>query len=628
MNYLKKYIRHVILCSLLILSLFLFTACGAKINTEMNIDKNFKGERIITALIKSSDLKSYVSTGADGIEETVKNYIPEAMSYKRIDKESGDTEFVFNISFDNVENYTKKIAQILNKNPDNAIQANIIYDNKSNEFKKSILFEENFSSNDLLSWLVYGLKAENKISHSTVSDWMETGTSSLKIDNQDFNVYNIFSVSQSESTSFEKINVLTELLDNGKFERSITFSVHEKNLKILNEKGVVLSEYLKNLSPKDSMFEESKEDKYTNYIVSFETGTSQELCSITDKLFNSQNSVFAINYSSYEDIKNNVKIDLDEYIDASYYLDYDSKKLTSEVYLYDNLFVDYKNTQKDLYMNKIEDKTVFSYSPNFYDTYKFTFSLPIQFQSVNLDIDVNKNKISEKLAMTVSGNLPDSLTKIIENNIKSSIESGKIDLDIKNEENTVTYTLSLKAEPEELSGEFKNFLSSFTGNNVNHEITYNEVESKSKFKTMNSLEIVANLSGLTTESMNFYCKPSTAKKFEILDTSSIEESEKSTNKNVSATIRGGYVRFYALEVGINFVSLIILALFIIILVLVLWYLIAHREKIKALFESIKEKKQAVSTSDNIISIKDNAALTDTNEVSLNQDDEEDEDEFI
>ena len=91
MNYLKKYIRHVILCSVLILSLFLFTACGAKINTEMNIDKNFKGERIITALIKSSDLKSYVSTGADGIEETVKNYIPAAMSYKRVDKESGDT---------------------------------------------------------------------------------------------------------------------------------------------------------------------------------------------------------------------------------------------------------------------------------------------------------------------------------------------------------------------------------------------------------------------------------------------------------------------------------------------------------------------------------------------------------
>lgn len=612
MKHLKKYIRHVILCSLLILSLFLFTACGAKINTEMKIDKNFKGERIITALIKSSDLKSYVPTGADGIEETVKNYIPATMSYKRVDKESGDTEFIFNISFENLEDYTKKIAQILGKNQE---QANIVYDNKSNEFKRSILFEENFSSNDLLNWLVYGLKTENKVSHSTVSDWMEIGTSSLKIDNQDFNVNGNFSVKQSESTSFDRINVATELLDNGNFKRSITFLVHEKNLKLLNDRGIILSEYLKNLSPKDSVFEESKEDKHTKYIVSFETKTSEELCSITDKLFSSQNSVFAINYSSYEDNKNNVKIDLDEYIDASYYLDYDSKKLTSEVYLYDNLFVDYKNTQKDLYMNKIEDKTVFSYSPNFYDTYKFTFSLPIQFQTVKLDIDVNKNKISEKLAMTVSNKLPDNLTKIIENNIKSSIESGKIDLDIKNEENSVTYILSLKAEPEELSSEFKNFLSSFTGNNVNHEIIYNKVESRSKFKTMHSLEVVANLSGLTTESMSFYCKPSTAKKLEILDTSSIEELTESTSKNVAATIRGGYVRFYALEVGINFVSLIILALLIIILVLVLWYFISHREKIKALFEGIKEKQH-------------NVALTDTNEVNLNQDDEEDEDEFI
>ena len=46
MNDIKRNTKNLFLSSIIIFSLFLLSACGAKVNTEMRIDKNFKGERI------------------------------------------------------------------------------------------------------------------------------------------------------------------------------------------------------------------------------------------------------------------------------------------------------------------------------------------------------------------------------------------------------------------------------------------------------------------------------------------------------------------------------------------------------------------------------------------------------
>ena len=610
MNSMKKNIKCILLCSLIILSLSFLAACGAKIDTDMKIDKNFKGERIITATIDSTDLNSYVSTGADGIEETIKNYIPSAMTYKRVDKELGDVEFTFTISFNDLNEYTNKITEILNKNPDNTIVPSILYNNKNNEFKKSILFEENFTSNDLLNWLVYGLKTDNKVSHSTVSDWMETGIALLKIDNQEFDVYNNISVNESETNSFDSINVETKILDNGNYKRSVTFVANEKIIKILNDKGIVLTEYLKKLSPESSEFVESKEDNYTKYIVSYESSTSEELATSTAKLFNSQTSVFKVNYSSYAENKNIIKIDVDEYIDASYYLDYDSSALTSELYLYDNLSIDYKNSKNDLYSNLIDNKTYFSYNPNFHDTYKFTFSLPVPFESVELNIAAKNNKISEKLVMSISNNLSSVFKEIIEENLKNSLNSEKLVLDTKNDENITTYTLAFKGNPDEVSKEFKNFLSAYTGKNVYHEILYDEVKSKSIFKTMATLQVNADLSDLSMELVGFNCKASITKKFEVLEDSNIEKLDKSTDKNIISTAKGGVIHFSALEVGINFVSFIVLGFAIILIALVVWYFIVHKKNIVSSFNKVKEKAENY------------------NGEAITEEQDEDEDEFI
>lgn len=619
MNFMKKNIRYILLCSLMILSLSFLSACGAKIDTEMKIDKNFKGERIIKATVSSSDLNSYVLTGANGIEETIKSYMPSAMTYKRIDNELGNVEFIFTISFNDLNEYTKKITEILAKNPDNTIVASILYNNKNNEFKKSILFEENFTSKDLLNWLVNGLKAENKVSHSTVSDWMEIGSALLKIDNQQFDVYNNISVNESETTSFDSINVETKVLDNGNFKRTVTFMADKKVIKILNDKGIVLTEYLKKLTPEGAEFVEFKEDNYTKYVVSFESSTSEEIAKNTAKLFNSENSVFTVKYSSYAVNKNIIKIDVDEYIDASYFLDYDSLGLRSDLYLYDNVNIDYKNSKSELYSSVIDNKTYFSYNPNFHDTYNFTFSLPVPFESVELNIATKNNKISEKLVMSINSNLSSTFKEIIEENIKSSIISEKIALDTKNDEGITTYTLAYKDKPQEVSKEFKNFLSVYTGKNVYHEILYKESDSNSKFKTLSTLHINADLSDLAMESVNFNCKASFTKKFEILDGSSIEELDKSTDKNIFSTAKRGVIYFSASEVGINFVSYIVLGIIIILIVLAVVYFIFNKKNIVSSLKNAKEKAKNVDVSSTFVA---------NNQETFIEEQDEDEDEFI
>lgn len=592
MEYLKKCKKQFLLSSLMIIILLIFTACGAVVNTDMKIDKNFKGQRTITAYIKKSDLKSYVSKGADGIEAVIEKYIPESLSYKRDDKTSGDVEFTFIINFNNLEDYTNKIVDILNKNPDNMIKAKILYNNKNNEFNKNLLFKENFSSNDLLAWLVYGLKTDNIVSNSSVSQWMEEVGISLTIDNQKYNVNSNISINESESTSFDSINILTEILENGSLKRTMTFAMNSNNLKILKDRGLVVSDYLRKLSPETADFKENKDENGIKYIISFESKTSKELSASTDKLLNSKDTIFTVKYSSYEDKKNTVRIDVEEYLDASYYIDFDSNKLESDIRLYDNAQIDFINTNNSLFIEDIVNKEIIKYYPNFQDAYKFTFSLPIKFKNLSLSIEVNKDNITEKLAMSVRGNVAEEMAKVIESNIKSSVDSDKIELDVQNEEDAITYLLSLEASIEELSHEFKSFLSNYTSSDVNHEILYSEIKSRSAFRTENSLNVNADFEKMNADSINFYCKASSAKKLEIVEASMIEELNNSTNKSIAAKLKGGTLSFYAIETETKLAPVIILIISIIALMIITLVIISNRSKIINLFKNIKIKQKA------------------------------------
>jgi hypothetical protein len=599
----------------MILVLLTFTACGAEINTEMKFDKDFKGERTVAAYIKSADLRSYVSTGADGVEDVIKKYIPDSLSYNRSDYKSGDVEFTFIIKFNDLEDYIKKVTQILNKNPDNTITAQISYENENNEFIKKLMFEENFTSNDLLAWLVYGLKAENTVNYSSVRDWMETGNASLTIDNQEYDVYDYLYVKKSESTSFESINVFTEIIENGNFKRNITFLMNERNIKLLKDRGLNVAEYLKNISPKNANFEEVKEGELIKYIVSFESKTSQEISISTNKLFNRNNTVFNINYSSYKNNKNTIRIDVEEYIDASYYLSSVKDSMYCDIYLHNDMQIDFSNSSNIIDIRKTENNQVFRYDPNFKDMYKFTFSLPIEFKSASLNIDVNKNIITERLALIASGNLPESITKIIEANIKSSIESDKIKLDVKKEKSDISYTLSLNGTPEEVSHEFKGFLKNYIGNSVNHEILRTELKSKSAFKTEHSLSVVADLQKLNAKNIEFYCKPSNHKKFEFIESSNTSELDNSTNKGIASKVNGGIIRFNAIETGTKTSSVVVLIITIIIIAVIALFIIANRDRLKLMFRNTSLNQKTYVTSNK------KTVITNTNE-------EQEEDEYI
>ena len=91
---------------------------------------------------------------------------------------------------------------------------------------------------------------------------------------------------------------------------------------------------------------------------------------------------------------------------------------------------------------------------------------------------------------------------------------------------------------------------------------------------------------------------------------SYKKLDKSTNKNIISTAKGGVIHFSALEVGINFVSFIVLGFVIILIALVVWYFIVHKKNIVSSFNKVKEKAENY------------------NGEAITEEQDEDEDEFI
>lgn len=267
----------------------LLTGCG--MNTEMKLDGQFKGERIITCdeLEDQNNLlaKFKVSEAA----EVLSKKCPPEMTFecKYTNDKKTKAVFVFHLSFDSIDDYKTKVRSLINRDP----SVQFTYkDPKADLFASGFSITEDFESKDLLAWVKPALKEELNISKdiSSMNDTVKVTMNGVTYDNDNFGSakvklntifkYMIDSIDIRTVHDVDKEGVV--------YDREITVKIPKKTVEVLGKSNI--QEFLESSAGENATGKWKSDDSgASRYRISFK-GSADVISQITSRIFGSGSS--------------------------------------------------------------------------------------------------------------------------------------------------------------------------------------------------------------------------------------------------------------------------------------------------------------------------------------------------
>ena len=145
----KKAIRRLVVMAVLLLA-FGLMGCGSTLKTDLSVSDNFAGTRTMEVSIDKETFDEYAEeyVSKDGFltlaKETTEK-VPECMKFS-YEETKNKYIFCFIMSFTSLEEYKQQVADVLGKK----IEVSFVY--SKSPFTREITVNENFSSEELLSW--------------------------------------------------------------------------------------------------------------------------------------------------------------------------------------------------------------------------------------------------------------------------------------------------------------------------------------------------------------------------------------------------------------------------------------------------------------------------------------------
>lgn len=220
----KKFRIMLILMATLALT-FLLTGCAsATVDTQMTVNADMSGSRVITASMDEKDFDRYFDGTTDDLASLVDKYCPEEMSYT-IGSQDGQVSLVFIIAFTDAADYEEKIHAILGED------AKVTLNLPDSVWSSGIYIDESYTSADLLAWLSDAMVKEEILAERYATDLFTLGDSVLVVDGSSYTMKDGYmKLDDLNVLQLAQIDILTELVDWDTYYHAIRISVPADNM--------------------------------------------------------------------------------------------------------------------------------------------------------------------------------------------------------------------------------------------------------------------------------------------------------------------------------------------------------------------------------------------------------------
>lgn len=221
----KSPVRRVLGAVLALATVVVLTACGARIDTTMNVGDDGSGSRVMVATLSGEDLAK-LSNGSAAIDASIQKNLPGELTYSGITPTAdGGATVTLTLFFTSSDDYEEKAKALLYKGGTD--ESGLDFAVTDSLLLKGIRIEEDFGSYELLKWLFDGLIADGVVAESDAGNLYEVGSSVLNFGGESVNQNGWYDYTAVVDNGFTDVAMATDIADPDKITRTITYSVTE-----------------------------------------------------------------------------------------------------------------------------------------------------------------------------------------------------------------------------------------------------------------------------------------------------------------------------------------------------------------------------------------------------------------
>ena len=265
----------------------------AEIETELTVDQDLSGSRVMIARISESDMESNVKGTASDINAVVEANLPSALTFVPFTSNGDGYEAVFTLTFSDPEDYVEKAQELLNAGSVDIV-AEVIMERSDSPFATGVLIEENFSSLDLLTWVEDPIIAAGIAEESGRSDILNDYGNSVFVDGEEHSLWSgsiyLDTLGESGFSSIYMETTYDEAV--GAWDRTFHFRMYEDDYEKLS--GAVDQYFSENLPTGAVLVETTDPSDYElSWDVTVTGLEASEVAAVTDQMLMTTGSEFA-----------------------------------------------------------------------------------------------------------------------------------------------------------------------------------------------------------------------------------------------------------------------------------------------------------------------------------------------
>lgn len=214
--------KHFLATLMAIAAALVLTACGAKIDTTMNVSDTGAGQRVMVLKLAASD-QSKLSGGPSAADASIRKRLPSNLTYSGMQAtgDGGETA-TFTLTFSSPSDYITKVQDLLHAGGTG--QRTPVFAVSDSVLVKGITLQESFTSADLLKWMFDGLVSDGVVSSSNSSNMYELGSGSVSFNGKTTQQSNQFALRDVQNNGFNTVAMQTAIQDPAHITRTITYT--------------------------------------------------------------------------------------------------------------------------------------------------------------------------------------------------------------------------------------------------------------------------------------------------------------------------------------------------------------------------------------------------------------------
>ena len=231
--------KKKILAACMFLMLFLLSGCGVELTSKVNLDENFSGTRTMSCTFSSRDFQRYFNGTQKDLDQTIQEVCPSQLTCKKSSKDDS-LIYTFSLTFSSLDDYQEKVEKILNFAP------KVTWQYGDSPFVSGLIYKENFSSTDLMTWLYTALYEKNYVDKDSAEDFMNLKETTISVKGKTYTTDNKISIDEMKYTQLSSIHIDTKTQDDGSLERRISFYIPQK---VLDQNTGKIQAYFQSFNP-------------------------------------------------------------------------------------------------------------------------------------------------------------------------------------------------------------------------------------------------------------------------------------------------------------------------------------------------------------------------------------------